>query len=186
MGMYINIPTFFILHIKHKWEWYLFVNNKNSMILDDLLSFSFWVLCFLLVVKLRPWYLEEFAMSWAAGHRKVKQNSGQSSSTVHTDTFPVQQLKWKYWNFFTFYLILKSLVFQFPFLHVQIYIAQYSIKYCHWIDWWPVLKLDFREFNQPSEDHQIKVTFLLSVLTFSRRFTYRILLMTFFENVSEI
>ena len=78
------------------------------------------------------------------------------------------------------------LVFQFPFLHVQIYIAQYSIKYCHWIDWWPVLKLDFREFNQPSEDHQIKVTFLLSVLTFSRRFTYRILLMTFFENVSEI
>ena len=104
MGMYINIPTFFILHIKHKWEWYLFVNNKNSMILDDLLSFSFWVLCFLLVVKLRPWYLEEFAMSWAAGHRKVKQNSGQSSSTVHTDTFPVQQLKWKYWNFFTFYL----------------------------------------------------------------------------------
>ena len=27
----------------------------------------------------------------------------------------------------------------------------------------------YREFNQPSEDHQIKVTFLLSVLTFCRR-----------------
>ena len=151
-----------------------------------MLSFSFWVLCFIFVVKLRLWYLEEFAMSWAAGHRKVKQNLSQSSSTVHTDTFPVQQLKWKYWNFFTFSHILKSLVFQFPFSHVQIYIAQYSIKYCHWIDWWPVLKLDFIESSinhQKTIRSKLLFYFLSLLFVEDERFTYRILLMTFFENV---
>ena len=105
MGMYINIPSIFILHIKHTCK------SENGTYLSTTRTPWFWMTCSVLVSGsyvsywlLRPWYLEEFAMSWAAGHRKVKQNSGQSSSTVHTDTFPVQQLKWKYWNFFTFYL----------------------------------------------------------------------------------
>ena len=120
-------------------------------------------------------------MSWAAGHRKVKQNSGPKQQYSTHWHFPCATV----WNksietFFTFFLSSANKCFSFlsHICFLMLLNAQSNIVIR--IDWWPVLKLDFQELNQPSEDHPIKVTFLLSVVTFRRRLIYRIAI---FENI---
>ena len=122
-------------------------------------------------------------LSWP---RRFFRSSSFFTVKLHFHISSHRFLNYLYWNFFTFFIIPKSLVFQFPFLHVQIYIAQYSIKYCHWIDWWPVLKLDFIESSinhQKTIRSKLLFYFLSLLFVEDERFTYRILLMTFFENV---